>query len=279
MCAWPIRNIQNVCIVATRPDILLLKSLRLLVYLFFTWPSSGLWIAFYEFINLKFQKNYKIHITMTSIELKKKKSVLVEYTEAIIIAIILAVFIRTFVVQAFKIPSGSMLPTLLIGDHLMVNKFIYGIKVPFSGKVIIPIKEPKPGDVVVFKYPKNPKLDYIKRVIAVGGDTVEIRNKKIFINNKPFDDKYGVFSDARIIPLGESPRDNMAPRKVPEGKIFVMGDNRDNSNDSRFWGFVDLDAVLGKAFILYWSWDPDKPLLSMDRIKSTRWDRIGNIIK
>lgn len=209
---------------------------------------------------------------------QKKKSTLREYTEAIVIALVLALFIRTFIVQAFKIPSGSMLPTLQIGDHLLVNKFIYGIKLPFSGKILVPIKNPAPGDIVVFKFPKNPKLDYIKRVIAVAGDTVEIRNKRIFVNGVLFQDKHGVFTDPRILPATAGPRDNFGPVKVPEHHIFVMGDNRDNSFDGRFWGFVDLKAVRGKALILYWSWDVRKPLFSLDRFASIRWGRIGDLV-
>jgi len=208
----------------------------------------------------------------------KNKSAIREYTEAIIIALVLALFIRTFVVQAFKIPSGSMLPTLLIGDHLLVNKFIYGIKIPFSGHVLLPVKQPAAGDIVVFRFPKNPKLDYIKRVIGVADDTVEIRNKRIYVNGKPFPDPYGVFTDSKILPPDISPRDNFGPVKVPKHHIFVMGDNRDNSFDGRFWGFVDLDAVRGKAFIIYWSWDVRKPLLSLDRFASIRWRRIGHIV-
>ena len=171
-----------------------------------------------------------------------------------------------------------MLPTLKIGDHILVNKFIYGIKMPFSGKVLIPIDDPQSNDVVVFKFPRDPKLDYIKRVIAVAGDTVEVREKKVYINGKPFDDKYGVFTDRKILPASASKRDNFGPKTVPENHIFVMGDNRDNSFDGRFWGFVDLKAVRGKAFILYWSWDVQKPLLSVDRFTSIRWSRIGDVI-
>lgn len=218
------------------------------------------------------------------------KSTFREYAEAIIIALVLALFIRTFVIQAFKIPSGSMLPTLKIGDHLLVNKFIYGIKVPFSGDALIPLKNPEHYDVIVFRYPKNPKLDYIKRVIGVEGDTVEARNKQIYINGEPIEDKYAFHSyDASIKPdpacsASKPPkddrncRDSFGPYHVPEGKVFVMGDNRENSYDSRFWGFVDEDAILGKALIIYWSWDVNKPLFSLARLKSIRWNRIGNII-
>jgi signal peptidase I len=209
----------------------------------------------------------------------RSKSAIREYTEAIVIAVALALFIRTFIVQAFKIPSGSMLETLQIGDHLLVSKFIYGIKMPFTGKVLIPIKEPKSGDIVVFQYPQDPSLDYIKRVVAVGGETVEIKDKKVFINGKPLADDHGQIKDERVISASESPRDNFGPVTVPEGKLFVMGDNRDNSYDSRFWGFVDLNAVRGKAFILYWSWDVQHNLFSVDRLASVRWGRIGNLVK
>lgn len=209
---------------------------------------------------------------------KIKKSGLRENIEAIIIAVILALFIRTFIVQAFKIPSGSMLPTLQIGDHILVSKFIYGVKMPFTGTVVIPIKEPKANDIVVFKYPKNPKLDYIKRVIGVEGETVEIRDKKLFVNGEPFEDLHGVFRDKNVMPADISPRDNFGPVKVPADKLLVMGDNRDNSSDGRFWGFVDLNAVRGKAFIIYWSWDVQKPLFSFDRLRSIRWGRFGDIV-
>nr|WP_321465952.1 signal peptidase I [uncultured Desulfobulbus sp.] len=207
-----------------------------------------------------------------------KKSAVRENIEAIVIAVLLALFIRTFIVQAFKIPSGSMLPTLQIGDHILVSKFIYGVKMPFTGTTLIPISDPKPNDIVVFQYPKDPSLDYIKRVIAVAGDTVEIREKKIFINGKPFEDKHGVFTDPLIHPGSLDPRDNFGPVKVPAHQIFCMGDNRDNSYDGRFWGFVDLRAVRGKAWAVYWSWDVQLPLLSLDRLRSIRWGRIGDIV-
>ncbi|MCL2790143.1 MAG: signal peptidase I [Desulfobulbus sp.] len=207
-----------------------------------------------------------------------KKSVIRENIEAIVIALLLALFIRTFIIQAFKIPSGSMLPTLLIGDHLLVNKFIYGIKMPFTGTTLIPINNPKPNDIVVFEYPKDPELDYIKRVIAVAGDIVEIRDKHIFINGKPFDDRHGVFRDPTIHPAALDPRDNFGPVTVPANKIFAMGDNRDNSFDGRFWGFVDLKAIRGKAWAIYWSWDVQTPLFSLERLRSIRWSRIGDSV-
>ena len=209
---------------------------------------------------------------------QEKKSVIRENIEAIIIAVLLALFIRTFIVQAFKIPSGSMLPTLQIGDHILVSKFIYGVKMPFNGSTLIPVTDPKTNDIVVFQYPKDPKLDYIKRVIAVAGDTVEIRDKKIFINGKPFEDLYGTFTDPSLHPGTIDSRDNLGPFTVPAHKIFCMGDNRDNSYDGRFWGFVDLSAVRGKAWAIYWSWDVQQPLFSLDRLLSIRWSRIGDIV-
>ena len=208
----------------------------------------------------------------------RNKSVFREYFEAICVAILLALFIRTFVVQAFKIPSGSMLPTLLIGDHLLVNKFIYGIRVPFTGKILVSIKKPAQGDVVVFRFPKDRSIDYIKRVVGTPGDTVEIKDKKVFINKKPIDDSHAHVSSPSVLSANASPRDNFGPILVPENRIFVMGDNRDNSYDSRFWGFVDQKDVLGKAFILYWSWDIDKPLFSLDRFASIRFGRLANLI-
>jgi signal peptidase I len=206
------------------------------------------------------------------------KSVFREYFEAICIAVLLALFIRTFVVQAFKIPSGSMLPTLLIGDHLLVNKFIYGVRVPFAGNILIPYKKPERGDVVVFRFPKDRSVDYIKRVVGTPGDTVEVRQKKVYINGEPVDDPHAHISSPSLLNAAASPRDNFGPVLVPEGRIFVMGDNRDNSYDSRFWGFVDQRDILGKAFILYWSWDIEKPLVSLDRLVSIRWKRLADII-
>jgi signal peptidase I len=196
----------------------------------------------------------------------KKKNAWRENIEAILIAVVIALFIRTFIVQAFKIPSGSMLETLQIGDQILVNKFIYGVKIPFTdGRVLIPFKDPKRGDIVVFEYPEDPSKDFIKRVVAVAGDTVAIIDKQLYVNGKPVaDEPYAMYS---TLPTHA---DNMTPVVVPEDKLFVMGDNRDNSHDSRFWGFVDLSAVKGKAFMIYWSWDREK--------FGVRWDRIGDLL-
>lgn len=200
----------------------------------------------------------------------RQKSVVREYVEAILIAIVLALFIRTFVVQAFKIPSGSMEPTLLVGDHILVNKFIDGIKNPFTDSTWVPISNPKRRDVIVFEYPLNPSEDFIKRVIGVAGDRIRIVNKKVYVNGKRFVVHNAVFRDPRILPGSVSPRDNFGPVVVPKNSLFVMGDNRDNSDDSRFWGFVKLREVKGEAFMIYWSWDSDN--------FSVRWNRIGKWI-
>jgi signal peptidase I len=195
-----------------------------------------------------------------------------ENIEAIIIAVILALFIRTFVVQAFKIPSGSMETTLLIGDHILVNKFIYGIAIPFTDKKFLQFVKPQRGDVIVFIYPEDPSKDFIKRVIAVEGDRLSIKDKRIFINGNQIEDPYGVHKDPNIISSegGEANRDNFGPVTVPPHALFVMGDNRDRSYDSRFWGYVDLNKVKGKAFIIYWSWG--------GFFQDIRWNRIGKII-
>ncbi|MFC1821709.1 signal peptidase I [Thermodesulfobacteriota bacterium] len=184
----------------------------------------------------------------------KKKSTFREYVEAALIAILLALFIRTFVVQAFKIPSGSMEPTLLIGDHILVNKFLYGIKLPILRKTIIPIGAPQRDDVIVFIYPVDKSKDFIKRVIGLPGDKIEMVGQKIHINGRLYEDKYGFLSNRRgeiDIPRGKY---RYLPTVVPENHYFVMGDNRNHSYDSRFWGFVPVKDIKGKAFIIYWSW-------------------------
>ncbi len=201
----------------------------------------------------------------------KKKSGLRENVEAILIAVVLALFIRTFVVQAFKIPSGSMQNTLQIGDHILVNKFLYGVKIPFIQKTIVPITDPKKGDIVVFKFPEDPKKDFIKRVIGVSGDVIQLENKQLYINDKPAQAGYSIFTDAHILPAGVQPRDNYGPQKVPPDSLFVMGDNRDQSYDSRFWGYVKLKNIKGKAFMIYWSWDNNR--------FGVRWKRLGNFIR
>jgi signal peptidase I len=200
----------------------------------------------------------------------KKKSRLRENVEAILLAILLALFIRTFIVQAFKIPSGSMEDTLLIGDHILVSKFTYGVRMPFSNQTIVPVKEPQRGDIVVFKFPGDPKIDYIKRVVGIPGDVIESRDKQVYVNGQREENPYAVHKDAYTIRQKYPPRDNFGPITVPPDNLFVMGDNRDNSNDSRFWGFVNYDKLRGKAFMIYWSWDSDD--------FGVRWRRLGEIL-
>jgi signal peptidase I len=205
------------------------------------------------------------------VEVPAQKGALRENIEAIIIAIIIALFIRTFIVQAFKIPSGSMEKTLLVGDHILVNKFVYGVKLPFINKTIISAKSPGREDVVVFQFPIDPKKDFIKRVVGISGDTVEIRNKQVYINGEKFNHDHGIFRDPHVWPAGTKPRDNFGPVRVPDNTLFVMGDNRDHSYDSRFWGFVDMSAVKGRAFIIYWSWNKKE--------FGVRWKRLGSLIR
>ena len=197
----------------------------------------------------------------------KKKSLFREYTEALLVALALALVIRTFIVQAFKIPSGSMLETLQIGDHLLVSKFLYGIKWPLSDTYAVRGFEPERGDIVVFRYPNNRDIDYIKRIIGVPGDTIEIRNKQLIRNGQPVNESYIKHSQPTLmLPV----RDNYGPVTVPEGKYFMMGDNRDDSQDSRFWGFVSRPDLHGKAWRIYWS---------SEGIGNVRWGRFGRLIE
>jgi signal peptidase I len=194
-----------------------------------------------------------------------RKSTAREYFESICIAVILALFIRTFVVQAFKIPTGSMENNLLIGDHLLVNKFVYGPIATGLEDAILPIDTVARGDIVVFKYPEEPERDFIKRVIGLPGETIELRNKKVFVNGRPLDEPYVFFLE----PPDESRpgeddftnfdvRRRYGPVTVPANHYFVMGDNRDNSQDSRYWGFLPREYVKGKALMIYWSYEADR---------------------
>ena len=201
---------------------------------------------------------------------KKSKSAFREYAESIVFALLLALFIRSFIVQAFKIPSGSMIPTLKIGDHILVNKLSYGIRSPFWDAYLVHFKKPQRGEVVVFVFPEDRSKDFIKRVIGIEGDTVEIRDKKVYINNRPLEDPHAHFEGDPPDKGSFNIRDDYGPRQVPENHIFVMGDNRDRSYDSRFWGYVNLKDVKGRAFLVYWSWD------GTDRW--VRWERIGSLI-
>lgn len=202
---------------------------------------------------------------------KTGKSVVREYVEAIVMALILALLLRAYVIEAFKIPSGSMIPTLLVGDHLLVNKMVYGIDLPFVDDKVLVYRDPELGDIIVFKYPKDPGKNFIKRVIGTGGDKVEIKNKVVYINGMKVEIDNIQHSDEDVLPANMSKRDNFGPIAVPEGKVFVLGDNRDDSHDSRYWGFVDLSEIKGKAMFIYWSWNGDR---SRPRLK-----RIGRGIK
>ena len=194
--------------------------------------------------------------------------------ESIVIAILIALFIRTFIVQAFDIPSGSMEPTLLPGDYILVNKFIYGIRIPYTNIKIFSYNKPKLGDVIVFIYPKDPSRDFIKRVIGMPGETVQIIGGKIYVNNAQVHDPWGYF-DKKEPPGFIEEVENFGPVVVPEDSFFVMGDNRNNSEDSRFWGFLPFDNVLGKAFVIYFSWNGEAENL----LHKVRWSRLAELIQ
>jgi signal peptidase I len=201
-----------------------------------------------------------------------------DWIEPIIIALILVFFIKTFFIQNFKIPSSSMEDTLLIGDHLFAVRFLYGTKIPLTKINILKIRNPKPGDVIVFKYPEDPSKDFIKRCVAIEGQTVEIKNKKVYVDGKLQElPKHAKFIDNAILPIDFGVRDNFPATKVSPKNLFAMGDNRDNSNDSRFWGFVPYENIKGKALFIYWSIDPDVPVY--DVIHKIRWGRMFNLIK
>ena len=224
-----------------------------------------------------------------------KKSTIREYFESIVIAVILALFIRTFVVQAFKIPTASMEENLLIGDHLLVNKFVFGPTVTRLERTLLPVADIDRGDVIVFKYPEEPDRDFIKRVIALPGETVEVREKKVYVNGAALDEPYAHY----LLPVSTPSefhevtsfdvRERYGPVTVPADHYFVMGDNRDNSQDSRYWGFLPRDYVKGRALMVYWSYEADRGeyeqnglgdqvggLLSTVRsfFTKTRWSRI-----
>ena len=199
------------------------------------------------------------------------KSIVREWAEAIIVALLLALFIRTFFVQAFKIPSGSMLPTLQIGDHLLVNKLLYGIRVPIVGKRYFDFFAPERGDIIVFVFPEDPAKDFIKRVVGIPGDVLEIREKKLFRNGQMVDDGDEPYAQYLDQSQNKVPRDNWGPETVPEGNVFVLGDNRYRSYDSRFWGFVPFENIKGKAVVIYWSWDGEETWV--------RFNRIGNLLQ
>jgi signal peptidase I len=203
---------------------------------------------------------------------RRRKSLVREYGEAIVIAILLALVIRTLVVQAFTIPSGSMMDTLLVGDYILVNKFLFGPEIPFTDWRLPGLRDPHRGDIIVFKYPQDEKRDFIKRIVGTPGDVVQVRGDQVYVN-----------SQALVEPFVKRTNPSLGhgqsycgyayacePTRVPADSYFVMGDNRDNSQDSRYWGFVRRNAIKGKAFLIYWSWDSDRHWL--------RWWRLGKYI-
>ena len=228
----------------------------------------------------------------------EKKSTFREYYEALLIAVIFVTFARIFVFQAFKIPSGSMEDNLKVGDHIIVNKFIYG---PEQGALekLVPLRPIRRGDIIVFRYPMGPETDFVKRVIGMPGDTVEIRDKKVIVNGTELNEPYVVHDDPQIFPVLSVAlpeqyrlRDQMAPFKVPDGQYFAMGDNRDRSSDSRYWGTVPRSMIKGRAFMVYWSFRGTPPPVgspTTERVRElagvvlhffsrTRWDRTFFIV-
>ena len=216
-----------------------------------------------------------------------RKSTTREYFESIVITAIIALFATTYVIQAFKIPTGSMESNLLIGDHFLVNKFVYGIQSGLLNK-IFPYKAPNRGDVIVFKYPNSPEVAYVKRLMGMPGDTLEMIGRTVYINGKPLKESYTQHIDSGSI------NEHYGPYHIPQGQYFAMGDNRDNSQDSRFWGFVPRDYILGKALVIYWSFETprDEYLQTSvpDRLRQfadvflnfftkTRWRRTFQIIR
>jgi signal peptidase I len=216
-----------------------------------------------------------------------QKSTAREYFESIVVAVILALFIRTFVVQAFKIPTGSMEPNLLVGDHLLVNKFVFAPTAADAERGVLPIRDIRRGDVVVFKFPEEPERDFIKRVIGLPGETVELRARQIFINGARVEEPYAHY----MFPQGQDDehgmfdvRERYGPVTVPQGHFFMMGDNRDNSQDSRYWGFLPAHYVKGRALMIYWSFEqpagaqPEGITAIIHTVTSiftgTRWNRL-----
>jgi len=209
-------------------------------------------------------------ISRSSARAGRSRSTFREYVEAILWALVLTALLRTFVIQAFRIPSESMVKTLLVGDFLFVNKFEYGAKIPFTHVRLPGLRKPQRGDIIVFQFPQDPSKDFIKRCIATGGETLEIKNKVVYVNGHPLTEPYAVHSDSTIRPAGFDFRDNFGPYTVPPGDLFMMGDNRDNSNDSRYWGPLEMDLVKGRAMFLYWSWDAQEMM--------PRWGRLFRAI-
>lgn len=204
-----------------------------------------------------------------------KKSAARENVESLVWAVVLMLVIRVLFVQAFRIPSESMVNTLLVGDFLFVNKVEYGPKLPFTHVRLPGLRKPRTGDIIVFQFPGDPSLDFIKRCIATEGQTVEIRHKQVFVDGKPLVEPYARHTDDTELPAEVSPRDNLKPFTVPPGCLFMMGDNRENSNDGRFWGFVPMDNVKGRAMFLYFSTAAEH---WYDMFLHIRWDRFFRVL-
>jgi signal peptidase I len=209
-----------------------------------------------------------------------KKSVLREYLESFLIAVILALFVRTWVFQAFKIPSGSMEPNLLIGDHLIVNKLEFAPTATALERTLLPHREIRRGDVIVFKYPEDPERDFIKRVMGLPGDRVELREKRVVINGQPIDDPHAYYlqpPSTGASPRSTDVRETYGPVTVPDRQYFVMGDNRDNSQDSRYWGFLPASYVKGRALFIYFSIEEGASLVNL--AGGVRWRRLLNLVR
>ncbi len=209
-----------------------------------------------------------------------RRSLAREYLEAVLVSVILALFVRTFLLQAYVVPTGSMEDNILVGDHLIVNKFLYA---PSTGlmRSLLPERPVRAGDVFVFKFPDDPARDFVKRAIGLPGDVVEIRDKVVYVNQAPVPEPEVTHSDRDILAAGR--RDQFGPIRVPEGQIFAMGDNRDRSNDSRFWGTVPVANVKGRALLVYWSAPPGAPGESLpERIRDffrARWSRVFHPVR
>jgi len=226
-------------------------------------------------------------------EVPFKKSVFREYLESVAVAVILALFIRTFVVQAFKIPTGSMETNLLIGDHLLVNKLVYSPSLGRAEDLVLAKKPIRRGHVVIFKFPEDPNRDFIKRVIGLPGETVEIRDKTVYINGSALTEPYAHFLEPPLPhndpEYGLRGGENWGPKTVPPGDLFVMGDNRDNSHDSRYWGFLPIDQVKGRALLVYWSYEASREEYrstgtawvwdTLTAFAKTRWTRFFHLIR
>ena len=200
----------------------------------------------------------------------RPRSVTRDYLEAIAWAVAITLALRTFVIQAFRIPSESMCDTLLVGDFLFVSKLDYGAKIPFTHVRLPGLHAPRRGEVIVFQWPEDPSKDFIKRCIATGGQTLEVKEKQVSVDGHKLTEPYTIHIDPTTRPAGYDYRDNLGPRTVPPGELLMMGDNRDNSNDSRYWGPLDMDLVKGHAMFIYWSWDGEKSW--------PRWNRIFQLI-